>query len=97
MIPGIELELAGTVYIVPPLTLASMEKLQGQLSAFDGTMQPDSVKTVIDCAYLAIKRNYPDITREQVAEMIDLSDMADVMAAVMRVSGIKKKEAGAGK
>ena len=44
---------------------------------------------------MALKRNYPDMTREQVAELLDLSMMRDCMNAVMSVSGMVPKEAAA--
>lgn len=98
MVPGVVLVLGGTEYTVPPLTLGSLEKLQEKLKDFrNGSLDTKSIGTVIDATHAALSRNYPEITRQETADMIDLSDMVDVMAAVMDVAGIKRKEQEAGK
>ncbi|ENT1749659.1 hypothetical protein CAA71_002200, partial [Neisseria gonorrhoeae] len=40
----------------------------------------------------ALKRNYPDLTREEAADLIDIGNMNEVFAAVMDVSGLKRRE-----
>jgi len=90
-IKGIPLSLGGKTYIVPPLNLGTLERLQERLANFTGGVDQESVSTVLDAAHSALLRNYPEITREQVAEMIDVANMAEVMEAVMDVSGLKRK------
>lgn len=110
MIPGVELELSdGKTYIFPPLPLASLELLQKELGEFEGAASP---ATIIRVALHSLKRNYPQITRtdlsgivkevdgEVVIEkppLIDVSNMLEVMEAVMDISGVKRKEQLAGK
>ncbi len=96
MTPGIKLTLGGTAYTVPPLTLGALEDMQDQLASFKRGVDPESIKTVIDATTAGLQRNYPDITRDQVRDMIDLGNMVDVMNALMDVSGIKRKEIEAG-
>jgi hypothetical protein len=91
MIKGIDIDLEGKVYTVPPLNLGALEKLQDRLLAFTGGIDKDSVATVLDAAYLALRRNYPEMTREDVAGMIDVANMEAVMLAVMDVSGLRRK------
>lgn len=89
---GTPLELGGTIYIVPPLSLGAVEQLQSRIGEFNGDMADLSqVGLVIDVAHTAMKRNYPDLTREQVADIVDLGDMAKVFEAVMKVSGLVAK------
>jgi len=89
---GITLNLGGTDYILPPISLGALEQLQTRVSEFKGDVNDGKqVSTVIDSALASMQRNYPDITREQVADMIDIGNMADVFAAVMDVSGLKRK------
>lgn len=97
MIPGIEIDFGSERLTVPPLTLGSLQLLQGKLEKFQADTSPESVATVIEAAFLALRRNYPDITRERVAEILDLGNMLDVLSAVMDVSGMKRKEIAAGK
>ncbi|MGV1045469.1 MAG: hypothetical protein ACOYBN_09605 [Limnohabitans sp.] len=83
----------GTELVVPPLNLAAVEMLQERLVAFSGGLDAHSVALVADATVLALQRNYPGISREQVvSELLDLGNMAEVMEAVMDVSGFKRKQ-----
>lgn len=90
-VKGITLHLGGRNWVIPPLNLAALEQLQDQLAQFSGGIDAASVAAVLDATTAALCRNYPDITREQVAEMVDLANMAEVMEAVMDVSGLKRQ------
>lgn len=91
-VKGIEVELGGSRLVVPPLALGALEQLQDRIVGFKGDIRDkDQVATVIDAAHASLKRNYPDLTRDAVAEMIDVSNMAEVFEAVMDVSGLKRK------
>lgn len=92
-IKGVTVELNGVDYVIPPIALGALEQLQERIGTFDGNaMDAKQISTVIDCAHAALKRNYPDLTREEVADLIDISNMNEVFAAVMDVSGLKRKE-----
>lgn len=91
-IKGVSVNLNGVEYIIPPIALGALEQLQGRISQFNGDAgDSQQVSTVIDCAHAALKRNYPEISREEVAEMIDIANMMEVFEAVMDVSGMKRK------
>lgn len=90
-IKGIPLQLGGKTYIVPPLNLGALEQLQDRLEKFDGGIGKENISTVLDATTAALKRNYPDITRDQVSELIDVGNMGEVMEAVMDVSGLKRQ------
>ena len=96
-IKGVDVTFSdGTILVVPPLNLAAIEVLQDRFMSWDGKVSPETVKLVVDVTFLALKRNYPEMTREQVAELIDLSSMSACMSAVMQVSGFVQggKESG---
>jgi hypothetical protein len=96
MIKGIKMELGGTVYIVPPLSLGAIETMQERIGRFTAGANLESVGTVIDALHSALLRNYPEMTREQVANMVDLGEMQEVMEAIMDVGGLKRKAAESG-
>lgn len=75
-------------FIFAPLSLGAIEKLLPALQGF----QPSDVGTVIDVAHKSLKRNYPEITRDDVADMLYIDQLEEIMAAVMSVSGLKGKE-----
>ena len=89
---GIKIVLGGDEYIVPPIAIGALEQLQDRITQYTGNpMGSGQAGTVIDCAHAALKRNYPDLTREAVADMIDVGNMAEVFEAVMDVSGVRRK------
>lgn len=91
-VPGILMMLGGEGYVVPPLSLGTLEQMQDRLAGFTGAINDMAqVGTVIDATHAALKRNYPDITRDKVADFIDVANMADVFEALMDVSGLKRK------
>lgn len=97
VIPGIPIALNGQDFIIPPLNLGSLEVMQERLQKYRGAFDAESIKTVLDAAHAALKRNYPDMTREFIGEHIDLANMHDIMAAIMDAGGLRRKEIEAGK
>jgi hypothetical protein len=92
-VKGLKVTLDGEDLIMPPLSLGALEQLGESLATYNGDVRDKAqVAVVIDVAHSALKRNYPDMTREQVAEKIGLENMQDVMEAAMDVSGLKRKE-----
>lgn len=94
LIPGIDFDFGGgQVHTIPPLSLAALRRLQGSLSKLSdvGALEPEAIDTVIKATHAALRRNYPAITEEDVAELIDLGNMHDVIACVLDVAGIKRK------
>lgn len=96
-VKGIPVNLGGEDFVIPPLSLGALEQLQERVANFRGDIgDKEQVATVIDAALAALKRNYPEISRQEVADMIDVGNMADVFEAVMDVSGLKRKALEAG-
>ena len=95
-IPGISFDFGGgRVFTIAPLSLGSLERLQEGLAALGSetsALSPVAVKTIIDATQSSLQRNYPATTREEVAELIDVSNMFEVIATVLDVSGVKRKE-----
>lgn len=91
-VKGLPVVLSGDTYIVPPIALGALEQLQERIASFTGDVTDlKQVATVIDAAHSALKRNYPELSRDQVADMVDVANMAEVFEAVMDVSGLKRK------
>lgn len=88
---GIKKEIGGVEYIIPPISLGTLEQMQERITQVTDSTDASSVSTVIDATHASLKRNYPDITREHVADIIDVENMMDIYEAVMDVSGLKRK------
>ena len=89
---GNPLKINGQIWIFAPLSLGAVEKLLPALQGFS----PNDVGTVIDVAHKSLKRNYPDITRDDVADMLYIDQLEEVMSVVMSASGLKSNSQSSG-
>lgn len=100
-IAGVPVEMGGVRRVIPPLNLKALKLFQERIANFKGGLDPESIQLVLDVAYSALKRNYPEITMDEIEDAIDVSNMGDIFSAIMDVSGLQRKaseaEAAAGK
>ena len=94
LIDGVKLTLDGREWIVPPLNfrqlktlLPKLDDLQSASSGFDAA----HLDAVTDLVEAALTRNYPDLTRHRIEEMITIADIPKVIAAVLTGSGFDKQ------
>jgi hypothetical protein len=114
LIPGVEVNIGGTVYIVPPLSLGAVELFQKRLEAFSTAPDAKATAFMADVVATAMRRNYPHITKAALlgeykldeggdlvevapAMVHDLVQLQELLAAVMDVSGLLRKEQAAEK
>ncbi|PWF33747.1 hypothetical protein DBB30_24095 [Yersinia pestis] len=77
---GNPLKINGQIWIFAPLSLGAAEKLMPKLKTFD----PSDFALVADVAHSSLKRNYPEITREYIAdELLDVGHVNAVFETVM--------------
>jgi len=82
---GNPIKINGQVWIFAPLSLGPAEQLMPKIQNFN----PSDFALVADVAFKSLKRNYPDITREYVAdELLDVGHVNDVFETVMGASGL---------
>lgn len=89
---GVTLTIAGRDWIIPALNFAALRSLRPQIEALgsvslSATLSDEQIDTVILIIHTALKRNYPDITKDAVEEMIDLGNIKRIINAVMGISG----------
>lgn len=96
-IPGIEVELAGQTFIIPPLTLGQLrggvrdkmkenDRLVGEGQWYEAL----DIKAQIIAE--AMRRNYPHMTPEDVADLLDLKSYARAWNVVLGGSGLLQDE-----
>lgn len=96
-VPGIEYQFPGKKLIIPPLSLGDLEQLLERINrVMAGNMDKDAIATVIDATHGALRRNYPDMDRQEVAGLLDLRNMRDVLNVVMGASGLEVTEPAPG-
>ena len=95
LLNGVKVSMGGQDYILPPLTLGTLKKMGNKLNTLagiSGIPNEEQCDVMIDLVYASLTRNYPEITRETLFELLDLGNMQVVFQAVLGVSGIKEKE-----
>jgi hypothetical protein len=78
---------------VPPLTLGQLRRLGPAIevmSADKSMLDREVVDAVIAVVTAALRRNYPDVDEDMVAEMLDMGNAPQVFLAVLTGSGLKR-------
>lgn len=96
-IKGIPLTLGGVSYTLPPASLATLEAMADQLDKVNASFSAGQnigmrdMLFVIDFATACLRRNYPDISRQLVADGIGLENVLEVMQMCLDASGLMRK------
>lgn len=91
LIEGVKINLGGDNYIVPPLSFKNLRMLQpklGLLKTVGDVPTEEQTDAIAQIVLMALSRNYPDLTLDQVSEVLDLSNMKQVLPAILGVSGL---------
>jgi hypothetical protein len=97
LIKGIALDLGGTIYVLPPASLATLEAMAEPLDkinaafAAGGAFSLKDMLFVSDFAAACLQRNYPEIDRHLVAKYVGLDNVIDVMQMCLDTSGLMRK------
>ena len=86
---------AGQVFVIPPLTLGSFMRVGP--AAMTALVEPQkdvstALTLFIEIAHEALVRNYPDLSREAVGNMVDLNNIHDVLACALDIGGVHRKQ-----
>ena len=92
MVPGVSVTMGGHDWVVPPLTLGQLRRLMPkvrQLTEIGASMGEAQISVLVDIVAAALQRNYPEITTDQVENLLDLGNANAVLNAVLTGSGLK--------
>lgn len=94
---GVWVVLGGDEYQIPPLNFGAIQALQDKMKVIQGmsgvpTME--QMRVVAEVVQMAMKRNYPDITVDEIVEMLDLGNFMKVFDALLGQSGYTKSNVG---
>jgi hypothetical protein len=91
LIEGVVIRMGGRDWTVPALTFKQLRQLQPQLerlSTAGPAASPDQIDAVSEIVRQALSRNYPEVTREEIEDMLDLGNAARVVTAILSGSGL---------
>lgn len=95
---GVAVRMGGRDWVVPPLTLAQLRRCEEDLKKVrDITpFSPmEEVEPAIRVIHAALTRNYPDLTREALEDILDLGNVGPAFLAVCAMSGLERTREGA--
>ena len=90
---GTEIKLGGQSYTLPPLSLGQIKRLRPKLDAMRESPET-AIDTMAEAIHMALSRNYPEMTREQVEDMVDTGNVLPLFRAVVTVSGMELRAPG---
>jgi hypothetical protein len=96
---GRPVELGGQVLIVPAMNAGTFEDFEDRIAALQAGTEPKPIGLVVDLLHRCLRRNYPEIEREFVREVVDVDNWAELFAVIMGESGYRQwvdAEAAAG-
>jgi hypothetical protein len=99
MIPGVLVTMAGQDWVVPPLTLGQLRRLMPkvrELTEIGASMGESQIGVLVEIITAALQRNYPDMSADQVENLLDLGNASAVLNAVLTGSGLKPRGAALG-
>src|SRR6266404_7655055 len=96
LIPGIDIEMGGETYILPPLTLGQLRSgIRDKMQENDKLIGEGKFWEALDIKNsiigAALRRNYPDITDEDVGGMLDLRNYDKAWEIVLGGSGLRSQ------
>ena len=93
MIDGKKVKLGSTEYIIAPLNFKSLKRLRPELdsvASVGGVVNDSIIEAALKIIHAAISRNHPDMSIEQLEEVIDMGNFNEVLDAVLGQSGFAK-------
>src|SRR5437870_3573521 len=91
-IPGVTMAMGGRDWVISPLTLGQLRRLMPkirELTEIGASMDENQIGVLIEIVTVALQRNYPDITSDEVESLLDLGNANGVLHAVLTGSGLK--------
>ena len=92
-VSGVAVEMNGVEYVVPPLTLRMLQDHAEDIDVMqsmdaESALGVDRLAAVVRVAHAAMSRNYPDLTADDLHDLVDLANVSALVDAVLGVSGL---------
>lgn len=92
MIEGVQIELGGETFTVPPLTFRAVrEHIDAIAGMTTGVpLSAEQIDRSVALILAAMRRNYPDMTQATLEERLDMANIKIVLPAILGASGFKR-------
>jgi len=99
---GVEVVAGGRTLVLPALTLGAMKRLRKEfavIAAIDattqgGTLTDEQIDAMLSLVAASAVRNYPGMTRDDLAELVDLANLPIIIPAILGQSGFRRVAPG---
>jgi hypothetical protein len=92
---GRKVRMGGQDWVLAPLNLRQIRTtLKDAIGDLQGADTEKRLTAFVNIIHGSLSRNYPDITMEQVEEMLDTGNIGAVVEAVMNTSGLVRTASG---
>lgn len=100
LIKGVTVTLGRNDYVIPPLNFRMLQEMGDQIAIVNaGGSYIKDVQTrdaFIEVIYASIKRNYPNVSRDEVIDGLDVTNAREAMLSLLGISGFERKEVTTG-
>lgn len=94
---GAPVRIGGRDFIVPPLSFGYIVKNGAKLRSPDPSATVEEIAQLhIEIAHAALRRNYPDLTIDEVGDMLDPNTSLALFESIKKASGYSSGEANLG-
>lgn len=87
---GQAITLAGVAYTMPAINAATAKRYWARIEAMKAGVEPDPLGLVADLVHACLRRNYPEIDAEHVAECVDLDNMDALSSACFGAGAFRR-------
>lgn len=94
---GEPVRLGNKTYIVPALSFLQLKRLRKQMEQMNrlvdrptDALGDEELDAFTEVAYAALSRNYPEMKKDDLADLITLGNLLPLVEAVMGAAGLKK-------
>ena len=91
---GVKVTLGRQTYVVPALTCRQLKKHRANIAVLPQLLNRDptdeEVDGLLDVFHAAVSRNYPDVDRDQLEDLVDLNNLPSLIQAVLAQSGLER-------
>jgi hypothetical protein len=93
-IPGIPINLGGRLMVLAPLGLRLAREMADKGKAVQEGTEDEQISLGVEMVYESLRRNYVDITMDEVRELIDSANVREASEAIAGISGLKRVTPG---
>ena len=92
MIDGIKIDINGRIFVAPPANLGAIRRfLEAQENLAQGSAE--YMGAMIAFVHRTLRRNYPELTQDEVEDILDGRNVKQVVDAIQKAAGLELGEA----